>query len=232
MNISLKSKWIEELFWVLPLAWMVMITPLFSNWDLQVANWFYNAETKSFSNPPIAQFLYSFGELPAQITGIVSFILWVISYFWERIKSWKTVLLYLVATMVLGPVLIVNGVLKDNWGRPRPKQTHEFGGQMEYRPYYSPSFEYRGADLKSLPSGHASCGYYFFVLYFLGRRFNRKYLQYGGLAFAIVLGIILSITRLSQGGHFLSDTIISALLMWLVAYFCDRFIFGPYHAKT
>ena len=35
---------------------------------------------------------------------------------------------FLVLSLLLGPGLLVNVILKDNWGRPRPGSVVEFGG--------------------------------------------------------------------------------------------------------
>ncbi|GAB4355254.1 MAG: phosphatase PAP2 family protein [Oricola sp.] len=38
----------------------------------------------------------------------------------------------LVSSLVLGPGLVVNGVLKTYWGRPRPWMTEDFGGWLSF----------------------------------------------------------------------------------------------------
>src|SRR5271168_4673837 len=45
-------------------------------------------------------------------------------------------LIFLIATIAIGPVLIVNLGLKDHWGRPRPYQTQDFSGQSPFQPWY------------------------------------------------------------------------------------------------
>ena len=42
---------------------------------------------------------------------------------------------FLLASLALGPGLLVNGVLKENSHRPRPEQTVEFGGPWRFRPF-------------------------------------------------------------------------------------------------
>ena len=39
---------------------------------------------------------------------------------------------FLIGVMLLGPGLLVNLVLKDNWGRARPRDLIEFGGTLPY----------------------------------------------------------------------------------------------------
>ena len=36
--------------------------------------------------------------------------------------------------LLMGPILLVNIILKEFWGRPRPYQTEQFGGEFPYVP--------------------------------------------------------------------------------------------------
>ncbi len=64
--------------------------------------------------------------------------------------------IFLIATIAIGPGLIVNLGLKDHWHRPRPIQTQEFKGPNPFRPWY----EDDGACKKncSFVSGEAATG--------------------------------------------------------------------------
>ena len=45
---------------------------------------------------------------------------------------------FLIATMALAPGLLVNVVLKDHWGRPRPIDVKQFGGQYQFMAWWDP----------------------------------------------------------------------------------------------
>src|SRR3569832_2246295 len=47
-------------------------------------------------------------------------------------------IVFLVSTMLLAPGLLVNVALKDHWGRPRPIDVTQFGGQEHFVPWWSP----------------------------------------------------------------------------------------------
>ncbi len=66
----------------------------------------------------------------------------------------------------------------------------------------------------SFPSGHASIGFYLFVLFFIFRKKNPK-LAYGSLLFALLFGILVGIIRIVQGGHFASDVMWAAGFVYL-----------------
>jgi uncharacterized membrane protein len=115
--------------------------------------------------------------------------------------------------MVAGPGLIVNVILKDNFGRPRPRNIIEFSGKYEHE---KPLVYDASSPGKSFPCGHASMGFYFLGVYILYRR-RRQFLANLGLVTGIFWGGLIGITRMLQGGHFFSDVIYSAGLIYLTA---------------
>jgi len=118
---------------------------------------------------------------------------------------YKRIYTFLSLSLVLGPGMLVNVILKDNSiGRARPSQITEFGGQSEF----TRAFEYSGAcdSNCSFVSGHASMGFFFIGL---GWLMQSKRWFYIGLG----IGVIVGITRIVQGGHFLSDTVFA---LWAV----------------
>ena len=127
-------------------------------------------------------------------------------------------------TIIFGAGLIIDKSFKDHWGRPRPKQTIEFGGTQPFRPFYKPHF-FNPEPSKSFPSGHSSMGFYFFSLVFVGRRLGKRWLFQSATMLAIVLGALLCYTRMAQGGHYFSDVLMSAAIMWWTALFFDWLIF-------
>lgn len=134
------------------------------------------------------------------------------SYLW--VLDWRAIV-YIVAVIGLGPGLIVNGVLKENWGRARPSHTTEFGGQKTYSP---PLVIAHQCDHNcSFVSGDAAWGFAFVAFGFLGRTRRQRLLGFlGGLAFGTAMGLL----RIAQGGHYLSDIFYSGVitvgLAWLL----------------
>ena len=47
-------------------------------------------------------------------------------------KAW----LFLFLGLLVGPGLVVNGILKDHWGRARPAEIIEFGGTAHFSPAF------------------------------------------------------------------------------------------------
>jgi len=110
---------------------------------------------------------------------------------------------FLLTTLILGPGLLVNTILKDNWGRPRPRNVEEFGGDLPYQPVWKMT-DHCDSNC-SFVSGEASAGMWLVSVAFLLPRSWRK----AALAFLLPLCVILSVNRVAFGGHFLSDTLLS-----------------------
>ena len=119
--------------------------------------------------------------------------------------------LFVALCLITGPLVVANIGFKDHWGRARPRDVVEFGGGKAFTAAFPPSnqCEYNC----SFVSGEASS--VFIVLFaaaLLSRSRSRKF-----VALAIVLGGLSGLTRMAQGGHFLSDVVFAGVLMAITA---------------
>lgn len=114
------------------------------------------------------------------------------------LKRYQQQALFLLLVLVIG-TLLIEVVLKLGWGRARPRDVVEFGGLLRFTPAWVFSDQCQANC--SFMSGHASFGYYFMVLAWLKRRWL-------WLAPGVVLGVLLGLTRIAQGGHFASDVML------------------------
>lgn len=212
----IKTFFLEQKVWLWPLLAFILITPFTPYLDLTIALAFY--QNNQFVEEGFYPFIYKYGIIPAQFVFIIAIAIYLGSFFSAKLKDWRHFALVMILTLAVGAGLITHVLLKDHWGRPRPKQVIEFGGTQPFRPYYQPNFFHQPQPSKSFPCGHCTMGFYFFAVALIGWRLENKSLFYGGLVTALFLGLLLSIARMSQGGHFLSDTLAGALVMWLTAY--------------
>ncbi|BCH33800.1 hypothetical protein MesoLjLc_57300 [Mesorhizobium sp. L-8-10] len=116
-------------------------------------------------------------------------------------------------TYVLSVGLIVNGIFKELWGRPRPVQTDIFGGPLPFVPAGEIS-AYCQSNC-SFISGEAAASAWLICLVALLPR------QYAGLrpfAFAVAafVAVLTSGLRMSFGGHYLSDVVLASLATLVV----------------
>lgn len=213
--------------WGAPLAVVLLLAPFTPMIDLKLANRFYT--DSGFSSHPYFSFIYHYGVYPAFLVGISSACLFIASFFKETLLKYRFPCLFLAVAMLCGPGLMINLFLKGFFMRPRPVQILNFGGTELFKPFYNLTFSYPNP-FKSFPSGHSTMGFYFFNLIFLGQRLKNLLLVRMGAMASIFLGLSLSISRIAQGGHFFSDTLMSLCLIWYIGLFCEWLIFD-YLAK-
>ena len=212
----------QSVLWILPLFAFILFIPFSSDLDIKTAQWFLREDGK-FHAPQWCLFIYTYGLIPGQILFVGSTILFCISFFSHRIIQFRWYALYISLILIVGSGFFGHAVFKKFWNRPRPKQVELFGGKYPYcsmiRPYTGSSDRF----LRSFPSGHATIGYYFFSLYFLGKRLSQRWLSRLGLCITSVLGSLIAWARMAQGGHFLSDIVVSLFIMWMTAYWLDYY---------
>ena len=147
--------------------------------------------------------LYLLDRGPAIALGIAGLAAALIGGIYRERRSWVRPGLFLVILLAIGPGLIVNVVFKDYWGRPRPREIVQFGGTKEFLQPWQKGIAHKG---RSFPSGHSSAAFYLTAPFFVYRRrkpSTAAYWMAGGLLF----GVLMSIARITQGGHFLSDNL-------------------------
>ncbi|MGE5148068.1 MAG: phosphatase PAP2 family protein, partial [Candidatus Eiseniibacteriota bacterium] len=130
--------------------------------------------------------------------------------------------LYLILVFAIGPGLLVNATLKDNWGRARPSQVTEFGGAKQFTPAFVRSDQ---CDHNcSFVAGHPSMLFGFFGVALLVRGRRRRA---AALAAVTVLGAMAGLGRMMQGGHFLSDVIFAGVFVFAVAWILEKLMLEP-----
>lgn len=220
MNISserrlLKIRLIKEFMVPAVILAILTIYCLVSPVDLAVSQTFYTPESGGWKlrDGDFFRFIYNEGLQPAiYVTGAAMLVL-LVGFHYHSLRRMRKVALYLVLVMVIGPGLLVNAVLKEHWGRPRPRDVENFGGKERFEKVWEYDASSPG---KSFPSGHASMGFFFFAAYFLLRGWGRWW-ALGTLAGALILGGLLGFTRIVQGGHFFSDIVWSAGICYFVS---------------
>lgn len=127
-------------------------------------------------------------------------------------------LLFLALSLTLGPGLLVNGLLKAFWGRPRPWQITDFGGPFEFYPAWMPGGACPGNC--SFPSGEASSAIWLIALAFVVPPACRRATVVAALAWTAVI----SLNRMAFGGHFLFDVLIAWGLVLTIVLACRALV--------
>ncbi len=116
---------------------------------------------------------------------------------------------FLALSFGVGPGLFANTLLKDNWGRARPRDVTQFGGALDFSPPLL--FSDQCASNCSFVSGDASLAFTFLALALIIPK--RRFLAVNA---ALLFGAVISAARLIQGAHFLSDVLFAGLFMTLI----------------
>jgi membrane-associated PAP2 superfamily phosphatase len=208
-----RREWLPQVAIVLLLA---LLTEAISAWcpfDVPASLLFYDGSPADdgwfLTRTPPWLFLRRFAAIPAVVLagGAAAFLLWT-----RKRPAWpgRVRAGFLLLLLVAGPGLLVNVVLKLNWGRPRPKHVDAFGGTDEFRAALDPG---ASADDRSFPCGHSSVGYYLGVaLYLLWRRRHPRRANWA-LLLGTLYGTVVGVARMAVGAHFLSDVLWSAYLV-------------------
>jgi len=122
------------------------------------------------------------------------------------------IVVYLLSSLVLGPLLLVNVILKNTWGRPRPVQVDLFGGDAPYVEVWQIT-DWCDRNC-SFVSGEASSAIWLVAVALV----LPKSVRLPATALVVAYAILLSLNRIAFGGHFLSDVVLSfGLTLLLVA---------------
>jgi membrane-associated PAP2 superfamily phosphatase len=186
---------------------------VFVGYDLAISTVFYHPTLTPpwpLENTAPWVWLYRYGEYPALLTAIASGCLCLGSLRWQTWGRYRRLALFLLLAITLGPGLLVNGLLKPTWGRPRPRHIELFGGSRPYRSWWQPGGAAQG---KSFPSGHAAMGYILVAGICLVPTSQGPWLHLLGLGAALGYGTMLGYARVLQGGHFASDVFAAGGLM-------------------
>ena len=117
---------------------------------------------------------------------------------------------FILLVLLLGPGLMVNLVFKDQWGRARPAQILQFGGERQFTPAWVMSNQCEKNC--SFVCGDASVGFVLLAFAFISRNPRRW------LAIGLAAGGFYGYMRMGQGGHFLSDVIFSGYTVFFTAW--------------
>jgi lipid A 4'-phosphatase len=182
--------------------------------DLAVARFFHGVAVEE-TMPRLFRAIAVLRKLEPVVTTLViapAVAVLLVKLFWPRRATIMPAraALFLIVSLLLGPGLLVNAVLKDHWARPRPGMVTDFGGDMTFRPWWDP----RGTctDNCSFVSGETSSAVWLAAPALLVP-LPWRYAAFAGVAvYAAGIGVM----RLLLGGHFLSDVLFAAIFTGLV----------------
>ena len=220
----MKNYYNNILNWIFLTGIICTILFIFPGLDIQISEVFYNGQSGfTYGQNKVLLSAFHFVPLLTYTAAIIYITVLLCQFFFRRKVS--KIILYLILTMIIGPGLIVNSLLKENFGRARPRDIIEFGGNLSFEKALIVSNQCQTNC--SFTSGHAAAAYYFTNLSFIvpRRRFARYFLP------AMLYGTLVGIMRIAQGGHFASDIAFSCLIILLVNLLVKKLLFYCYFTK-
>ena len=178
--------------------------------DIEIARWFFDGEAAQFPIARNADWLSirkSLNWIPYLFVLPALFVLLrKIVFPGSPMPIAPSVVLFLIGSLIAGPGIATNVVLKDNWGRPRPNHIQQFAGTADFKPWWQPG----GACPRncSFVSGEASQAYWLVAPAMLAP----PPLRPAAMGAAVVFGTSVGALRVAFGRHFVSDVVFAAVI--------------------
>ena len=127
--------------------------------------------------------------------------------------------LFLIATLALGPGLLTNVILKDHWGRPRPIDVRQFGGDYRFEPWWDP----RGDCPKNCSFiGGEPAGAFWTLAPAAVLPPQWRALGY---AAALAFGVAVGAQRMAACAHFFSDVVFAGVFTFLIIWLTHAWLY-------
>lgn len=197
----------------------------FSELDILVQTHFFDFETKKWivdENEPISKFFFYNGAKNSLLIFAV-LILFSLIFFRKNslIKEYKKGLIIVLLAVAVVPSVV--GTLKAVTNTPCPNNINYFGGEYpDIKVFDSyPKDFIQKSKIKCWPAGHASGGFALLSLFFLFKTTsNRK----KSIIYALIIGWSMGLYKMFVGDHFLSHTIVTMVLSWLLILLIVKFV--------
>jgi len=188
---------------------------LYPQLDVTIAAWFYDPATHTFAAR--GEWVTDIRDAATALIGLlvapaVFAILGKLVMPNRRMLIPGRAALFLSVTLLLGPFLLANVVLKDHWARMRPTDVVQFGGADRFTAWWDP----RGPcpDNCSFVGGEAASAFWTLAPAALTPPQWRPLAYGGALAFGAGIGVL----RMAGGGHFFTDIVFAGVLMFVVVW--------------
>jgi membrane-associated PAP2 superfamily phosphatase len=201
-------------------ALVLITTVLFfglSGTDIWVQSHFYNPQTHQWivdTNNEVLKFIFYDGIKRLLIIIAVIFLLVLIAG-WNKewMRGYRRGFFIVILSSIIVPVAV--GSLKAVTNMPCPKNVETFGGAYPHTCVWEKytAKECHLEKQKCWPAGHASGGFALLSLIFLFHSRRNKILS---VVAAMVIGWSMGSYKMLIGDHFLSHTVITMILAWLL----------------
>jgi len=218
---------------LIALGLAAMVGVAFALWpqlDLAISGLFYDPAQHQFWPRLVrplshvrnaAQWIVAALAAPAGLALVLKFVLPR-----RRMLISARAAIFLLGTLALGPGLLVNITLKDYWSRSRPIDVAPFEGAERFTPWWDP----RGTCPKncSAVAGEPSGAFWTLAPAALAPPQWRAFAYAAALAFGTAVGAL----RIAFGGHFFTDVVFAAVLVFVLVWMAHGLLYRWRTAPT
>ncbi|MCT7444516.1 phosphatase PAP2 family protein [Aliarcobacter cryaerophilus] len=232
MKLEKKTK---QIIFTAFLLWAVILIFQFTDFDIRFQSLFYNFETKSWilsKDNYLADLIFYSGFKKIFILFSILILSLVLISFFRKIKiieNYKQGLIIFLLSTALIPTTI--GALKTISNMPCPCDLIEYGGKYpDIKVFDSyPKDFVQESKIRCWPAGHATMGFSLMALYFVFKQPQNKKIA---LISAITIGFLTGGYKIIIGDHFLSHTLVTMILAWLVILIIHKLIIKENFEKS
>lgn len=196
--------------------------------DILVQSQWYNPLTKQWLVDPNDEFLkfIFYDGLKRLLIIIAVLLLLLLSVGWKKtwLRPYRKGLIIVILSSLLIPFAV--GSLKALTNMPCPKSISTFGGKYPHTCVWE---KYGESECllekqKCWPAGHASGGFALLSLVFLVHQRRNKILV---IVLSMIVGWSMGSYKMIIGDHFLSHTVITMILAWLIILIIAKVVYSP-----
>ncbi|MCX4359804.1 conserved membrane hypothetical protein [Mucispirillum schaedleri ASF457] len=193
----------------------------FSYIDILITNLFYNENGFYLADNTFGLIIYE-GAYYLTIAVILLLLVMLLLNLFKNIKPFgmpRKAVIFFIVVVIMAPGIVVNSILKENVGRPRPIHITEYGGTAVFQPPFVISNQCENNC--SFVSGHAAFAFTFMVIGLLFRNRLRHIICTSGFIFGALVGFV----RIFQGKHFFTDVVFAFFFTWLTITLIYKFFY-------
>ncbi len=219
--ITLKEYIIEHKIFLALFIVLGILAYNFSSIDIAVTNLFYNENGFYLANNTFGIIIYK-GAYYVTVFVIILLLIMLLLNVVKKVNPFglnRKAIIFLITVLALAPGIVVNSILKEHVGRPRPVHIEQYGGDKIFQAPFAVSNQCESNC--SFVSGHASFAFTFMVLGLFFRGTKRKIVLSGTFLFGALVGFV----RIFQGRHFFFDVVFAFFFTWLIITLVYKFFY-------
>jgi membrane-associated PAP2 superfamily phosphatase len=196
----------------------------YNDLDIKFQSLFFNFESKSWlinkDDQELKFFLYRLPKYLIVTYGVSLIIYWIKLFLNKQDRDIQKKIIFLILSLLFTPLTV--SLLKHYSPINCPYHIREFYGCCLH---ISPLDVFKSGVFfahagKCFPAGHASGGFALISLYFVAPQ-AKKHLA---LCFSLALGSIMGLYQIAKGAHYLSDTIFTLAIAYIVSISLEKII--------